>query len=85
MKFDRVFLIVFNILSRLFGVLAILVGIVFLVSAYAMKDNQVRDFLIGLVVIVMGVAFLVTKSVNAEQLARLRRRMGRLGLPKSGR
>jgi cytochrome c biogenesis protein CcdA len=79
MKFDRVFLISFNVLARLFGVLAILAGIIFLVSAYAIKENRFLDILIGLFVIAVGIAFLLTKSINAEQLARMRRRMGRPG------
>jgi hypothetical protein len=38
-KFDRAFLTAFNTLSRLFGVLAILAGIVFLTSAYGAAGN----------------------------------------------
>jgi uncharacterized membrane protein HdeD (DUF308 family) len=85
MKFDGVFLIAFNVLARLFGVLAILAGIIFLVSAYAIKENRFLDIVIGLFVIAMGIAFLLTKSINAEQLARIRRRMGRPGSSESGR
>jgi uncharacterized membrane protein HdeD (DUF308 family) len=85
MKFDRVFLIAFKVLARLFGVLALLAGIIFLISAYAIKENRFLDIVIGLFVIAMGIAFLMTKSINAEQLARIRRRMGRPGSPESGR
>jgi uncharacterized membrane protein HdeD (DUF308 family) len=85
MRFDHVFVIAFNVLARLLGVLAILAGIIFLVSAYAVKENRFLDIVVGLFVIAMGFAFLMTKSVNAEQLARMRRRMGRPGSSESGR
>jgi drug/metabolite transporter (DMT)-like permease len=84
MKHDRVFLIGFNFLARFFGVAAIFAGIAFLVSAYAIKEHRSLNIVVGFTAIVMGIAFLVTKSVNAEQLARIRRRMGRPGPPESG-
>ncbi len=84
MKHDRVFLIGFNFLARFFGVAAIFAGIAFLVSAYAIEENRVLNIVVGFIAIVMGIAFLVTKSVNAEQIARIRRRMGRPGPPESG-
>jgi len=67
------------VLARLFGSLAILVGIVFLVSAYAFKENRFPDVVAGLSVIAMGIAFFLAKPIDAEQLARIRRRMGRRG------
>jgi uncharacterized membrane protein HdeD (DUF308 family) len=79
MKFDRAFLAAFNVLARLFGSLAILVGIVFLVSAYAIKENRFLYVVVGLSVIAIGIAVLLTKPIDAEQLARMRRRMGRPG------
>jgi uncharacterized membrane protein HdeD (DUF308 family) len=83
MKLDRFILIAFNGLARLFGVLAILAGIVSLVSAYVVKANRFLDIVIGLFLMAMGTAFLLTKSINAEQLTRMRRRMGRPGSPDS--
>ena len=83
MRNDRVNWI--NFLARFFGVAAIFAGIGFLVSAYAIVDNRVVNIVVGLIAIVMGIAFLVTKSINAEQLARIRRRIGRRGSPQSGR
>lgn len=68
-----------NFLARLLGVAAIFAGIVFLVSAYAIVENRVLNIVVGLMAIVVGIAFLVTRSVNADQLARIRRRMGRTG------
>jgi hypothetical protein len=83
MKLDRVFLIVFNGVARLFGVLAILAGIIFLVSAYAIKANRFLDIAIGLFLMAVGIAFLLAKSINAEQLTRMRRRIGRPTSPDS--
>jgi cytochrome c biogenesis protein CcdA len=74
-----------NFLARFFGVAAIFAGIAFLVSAYAIVENRVLNIVVGVLAIVMGIAFLVIRRVNAEQLARTRRRMGRPGSPQSGR
>jgi len=54
-----------------------------LVSAYAIKANRFLDIVIGLFLVAMGSAFLLTKSIDAEQLARMRRRMGRPESPDS--
>jgi uncharacterized membrane protein len=83
MRFDRVFLTAFNLLARPFGVIAILAGIIFLVGAYAVKSNRFLDIAIGLFLIAMGSIFLLTKSINAEQITRIRRRVGRPGSPDS--
>lgn len=83
MKLDRLILMALNGFARLFGVLAILAGIVFLVSAYAVKATRFLDIAIGLFLTAMGIAFLLTKSINAERLTRMRRRMGRPGSPDS--
>lgn len=40
MKYDQAFLSGFNLLARGFGVLAIVAGLFFLVSAYAIKENR---------------------------------------------
>ena len=76
MKFDRAFLIAFNVLARLFGSLALLAGIVFLVSAYAIKENRFLDVVVGLSALAMGIAVFLAKPIDAEQLARMRHRMG---------
>jgi hypothetical protein len=84
-RFERAFVIAFNLLARLFGVLAILVGIVFLLSAYLFSEYRILDIVVGLCVAAMGIAFLLAKSLTAEQLARIRLRMGRSGSSESGR
>jgi hypothetical protein len=83
MKLDRLILMTLNGLARLFRVLAILAGIAFSVSAYAVKANRFLDIAIGFLLMAMGIAFLLTKSINAEQLTRMRRRMGCPGSPDS--
>ena len=76
MGFDRVVLTAFSLLARLFGVAAILAGIMFLASAYAIQANRFLDVVIGVFLVVMGIAFLVVKRVNARQpLARIKRGM----------
>jgi uncharacterized membrane protein HdeD (DUF308 family) len=79
MKLGRAFLTAFNVLARLFGSLAILAGIVFLVSAYAIKENRSLDVVLGLFALAMGIAVFLAKPIDAEQLSRMRRRMGRPG------
>ena len=77
MKFERAFLVGLNVLARLFGVLCVIVGIVFLISAHAIKENRALDAVAGVCIIAMGVAFLLAKSARPEQLGRMRRLMGR--------
>jgi hypothetical protein len=84
-KFDRAFLIAFNVLARIFGVLAIFVGIVFFFSAYAFNEYRTLDIVVGLWVTAMGIAFLLAKPFTAEQLARIRLRIGRPRSSESGR
>jgi uncharacterized membrane protein HdeD (DUF308 family) len=77
MKFEHAFTAGFNILGRLFGVLCLIGGIFFLISAYAVKENRPLNAVLGFCIIVMGIAFLITKSVRTDQIARMRRLMGR--------
>jgi uncharacterized membrane protein HdeD (DUF308 family) len=70
-KLDGAFLIAFNVLARLFGVLAIFAGIVFLVSAYAIKENRFLDIVIGLFVIAMGIALTTLGRREKPRLVRL--------------
>ncbi len=81
MKHDRVFLIAFSILGRVFGIAAIFAGVIFLISAYAIEENRVQNVVIGLMAFIIGIAFLVTKPFNEEQIARIRRGTGRSGPP----
>lgn len=77
MKFERAFIVCFNIMARLFGVLCVGVGAVFLISAYTIKENRTLDAIAGVCILAIGVAFLLAKSVRVEQIARMRRFMGR--------
>jgi hypothetical protein len=76
MKFDRPFLFALNGLARLFGVFANLFGIYVLICAYAFAENRALNIGAGIIAITIGMAFISTKPFTAEQLARLRRRMG---------
>ena len=72
MKFEKAFLLGFNFLIRGVGVFAIAVGLFFLLSAYAVRDNRILDALVGVCVILMGLAILVAKPVTSKHLERIR-------------
>jgi len=76
MKFDRAYLLFINLAARLFGAMALLVGIVFLVSAYAIKSNRAMDVVAGIFAIAVGVAVFMAKAITIEHITRIRRRMG---------
>jgi hypothetical protein len=76
-KLDRAFLLGITFFARMFGLLGILAGIVFLVSAYALQEGRAVNTAIGILAIAIGIAFLVTKRVRPEQLALMRRSIGR--------
>jgi len=40
----------------------------FLMSAYAIKENRLMDIVVGLFIVAVGIALLVVKSVNSDQL-----------------
>jgi uncharacterized membrane protein HdeD (DUF308 family) len=77
MKFERAFTAAFNILGRLFGILCLIGGIFFLISAYAARENRPLNAVLGFCISAMGIAFLIAKSVRTDQIARMRRLMGR--------
>jgi hypothetical protein len=72
MKFEPIFLCLFNFAARLFGALAILTGIAFFVSAYATKDNRALDICVGTFVLLMGLAVLRAKSAKSKDLDGMR-------------
>ena len=76
MKFDRAYLLFINLAARLFGTMALLAGIVFLVSAYAIKSNRAMDVVAGIFAISVGVAAFMAKPITIEHINRIRRRMG---------
>jgi uncharacterized membrane protein len=76
MKFDRAYLLFINFAARLFGAMALLVGIVFLVSAYAIKSNRAMDVVAGIFAIAVGVAVFMAKPITIEHITRIRQRMG---------
>jgi hypothetical protein len=62
---------ILNALARVFGVLALLGGGIFLVSAYAIQANRLTNIVLGIFLIAMGVAFLWVKPIQKEDLSRL--------------
>ena len=77
MRLERSLLKAINVLARLFGALCVCVGMFFLVSAYAVRENRAINAVVGACIVAMGVAFLRAKSVSVEQLAQLKRSIGR--------
>jgi uncharacterized membrane protein HdeD (DUF308 family) len=72
MKFDKAFLLEFNFLIRMGGVSSIAAGLLFLLSAYAVRGNRILDAVVGICAILMGVAVLVAKPVTSKHLERIR-------------
>jgi hypothetical protein len=72
MKFERAFLLIFNLLLRGLGVVAIVVGISFILIAYVVPIHRTMDAVAGVCAIVIGVVFLVATPVTAEQIGRIR-------------
>jgi uncharacterized membrane protein len=77
MKFDRAYLLFINLSARLFGAMALLVGIFFLLSAYAVPANRALDAVAGIFAIAIGIAVFMAKPISIEAIARMRQRMGR--------
>jgi hypothetical protein len=77
MTFDKTYVLLINILARLFGGLALVAGSVFLVGAYAIEVDRWTDVVVGLLLIAIGIAVFVAKPVTVETIASIRRRMGR--------
>lgn len=77
MKFDRAYLLFINLSARLFGAMALLVGIFALVCAYAFKADRWMYIVAGIFAIAVGVAVFMAKPITIEHVSRIRRRMGR--------
>ena len=79
MKFDRVYLLFINLSARLFGAMAVLFGIVALISAYAFTADRWMYMVAGIFAIAVGVAAFMAKPITAEHISSIRRKMGRHG------
>jgi hypothetical protein len=77
MNFSRAYLLFINLSALLFGAMALLVGIGFLVSAYAVAANRALDLIVGISAIAVGVAVFKAKPITDEDIVRIRRKMGR--------
>jgi hypothetical protein len=76
MTLTRAYLIFINLFARLFGVVALIVGIGFLVAAFTVPFNRVMDALIGCLALSIGIATFFAKPVTIEHIGRNRRSMG---------
>jgi cytochrome c biogenesis factor len=76
MNFERACIRFINFSARLFGGLALVSGIVFLVSAYAFEANRATYIVASIFVMGLGVAVFMAKRITTEDIARIRRRMG---------
>lgn len=72
MRFERTFLVVFNALARLFGVLALLVGIAVVVSAAFFKEHRLAYAILAIVVCAIGIPCLIARRIAPDQLDRFR-------------
>ena len=76
MKLEDRFLAGANLLARAMGVLFIVVGVVFLVSAYAIADDRVLNVAVGVSLVVVGVPFLFVKAIPTGLITRMRKSIG---------
>jgi uncharacterized membrane protein HdeD (DUF308 family) len=76
MKFYRAYVRFLNFAVRLFGALALLVGIVSLGCAYVFAENRGTRVVAGIFLVAMGVAVFLAKPITAEHITRIRQRMG---------
>jgi hypothetical protein len=77
MQFYRVYVRFLNVAVRLFGALALLVGIVSLGCAYVFTEDRGTRVVAGIFLVAMGVAVFLAKPITVEQITRMRQRMGR--------
>lgn len=75
-NFERAYVRFINVSARLFGGLAIVAGLAFLVSAYAFEVNRTTYIVVGIFALGLGVAVFMAKRITTEDIARIRRRMG---------
>jgi hypothetical protein len=57
--------------------MALVLGIFFLVSAYAFEASRATYAVAGILALAVGVAVFMAKPITTEAIARIRRSMGR--------
>jgi uncharacterized membrane protein HdeD (DUF308 family) len=77
MTFYGTYVLLINVLARLFGELAFVAGIFSLLSEYAFEMDRWTHVVAGLFLIAVGVAVFIAKPVTVETIANIRHRMGR--------
>jgi uncharacterized membrane protein YgaE (UPF0421/DUF939 family) len=77
MKLDRAYMVFINLSARLFGAMALLVGIYAFACAYVFKEDRWLYGIVGIFAIAVGVAVFMAKPITNAQVSRIRRRMSR--------
>jgi drug/metabolite transporter (DMT)-like permease len=77
MKYYRAYVRFLNFAVRLFGALALLVGIVSWGCAYAFTEYRGTRVVAGIFLVAMGVAVFLARPITIEHITRMRQRMGR--------
>jgi hypothetical protein len=77
MTFYGTYVLLINVLARLFGAIAFVAGGFGLVSAYAFETDRWTHVVAGLFLIAVGAGVFIAKPVTVETIANIRRRMGR--------
>ena len=77
MKIYRVYVRFRNFAVRLFGALALLVGIVSLGCGDAFTENRGTRVVAGIFLVAMGVAVFLAKPITVENITRVGQRTGR--------
>jgi len=57
-----------NVFARAFGVMSVLVGVVFCISAFGDPDERVMFAVTGIAILAIGIAFLVVKPLRTEHI-----------------
>jgi hypothetical protein len=78
MKLYRAYVRFLNFAVRLFGALALLVGIVSLGCAYAFTEYRGTRVVAGIFLATMGVAVFLARPITLGHITRMRQRMGRI-------
>jgi cytochrome c biogenesis factor len=77
MKFYRAYVQFLNFAVRLFGALALFVGIVSLGCAYVFTADRGMRVVAGIFLVAVGAAVFLAKPITVEHITRMRQRMGR--------
>ena len=78
-RYEILILRVLNRAARLFGVLACIASLVFLVSAWTSSENRVANLLVAALLLPTGIAILRASPISQSQIDAIRNGVGRRG------